>query len=175
VTTRLVQLRTTNGARAVAATRNGTTHFIRGATSLYSLAREAIEAKISLDALVTRRGVAAELIDLAQLLAGNQVLAPIDHPDSAHVWLTGTGLTHLGSADARDRMHAKAHSADASDSLKMFRLGLEGGKVHGAGPGFSRSGSTRATAPRSSRPRRRWSPHLLPRMAARSPNSPAFT
>ena len=135
MTTRLVQLRTTNGARAVAATRNGTTHFIRGATSLYSLAREAIEAKISLDALVTRRGVAAELIDLAQLLADNQVLAPIDHPDSAHVWLTGTGLTHLGSADARDRMHAKAHSADASDSLKMFRLGLEGGKVHGAGPG----------------------------------------
>jgi len=42
--------------------------------------------------------------------------------------LTGTGLTHLGSADARDKMHAKAHAADASDSMKMFRLGLEGGK-----------------------------------------------
>ena len=42
--------------------------------------------------------------------------------------LTGTGLTHLGSADARDHMHAKAHSADASDSMKMFRMGLEGGK-----------------------------------------------
>jgi len=25
-------------------------------------------------------------------------------------------------------MHAKAHSADASDSMKMFRMGLEGGK-----------------------------------------------
>jgi hypothetical protein len=55
-------------------------------------------------------------------------LAPIDHPDTARVFLTGTGLTHLGSADARDKMHAKAHSADASDSMKMFRMGLEGGK-----------------------------------------------
>ena len=56
------------------------------------------------------------------------MLAPVDHPDSARVFLTGTGLTHLGSADARDKMHAKAHSADASDSMKMFRMGLEGGK-----------------------------------------------
>lgn len=135
MTTRLVQLRAENGERAVAATRDGATHFIRGASSLYGLAREAIEAKISLDALVTRKGIAGEPVDLAQLLAAGQVLGPIDHPDSAHLWLTGTGLTHLGSADARDRMHAKAHSADASDSLKMFRMGLEGGKVPGSGPG----------------------------------------
>lgn len=130
-----MQLRTANGERCVAATRDGATHCIRGATSMYCFAREAIEARISLDALVTRRGTAGGPLDLMQLLADRQILAPIDHPDSAHLWLTGTGLTHLGSADARDRMHAKAHSADASDSLKMFRLGLEGGKVQGAGPG----------------------------------------
>jgi hypothetical protein len=135
VTTRLVQLRAANGERTVAATRDGKTHRITGATSVYTLAREAIEAKISRETLVARRGVTGEPLDLGQLLADSQVLAPIDHPDSAHVWLTGTGLTHLGSADARDRMHAKAQSADASDSMKMFRMGLEGGKVQGAGPG----------------------------------------
>jgi hypothetical protein len=32
-------------------------------------------------------------------------------------------------------MHAKAHSADASDSMKMFRMGLEGGKSTGGGLG----------------------------------------
>jgi len=135
VTTRLVQLRAESGARAVAVTHDGETHRIRGATSLYTLAREAIDANISLETLMTRKGISGGPLDLAQLLADRQVLAPINHPDSAHVWLTGTGLTHLGSADARDRMHAKAHSADASDSMKMFRMGLEGGKVHGTESG----------------------------------------
>ena len=39
-----------------------------------------------------------------------------------------TGLTHLGSAQSRDSMHAKLQSADLTDSMKMFKLGLEGGK-----------------------------------------------
>ena len=135
MTIRLVQLRAANGERAVAATRDGKTHRISGATSIYTLAREAIETKLSLETLVGRKGSSGEQLDLWQLLCDKQVLAPIDHPDSAHVWLTGTGLTHLGSADARDRMHAKAQSADASDSMKMFRMGLEGGKKQGASPG----------------------------------------
>jgi hypothetical protein len=135
VTTRLVQLQISNRERVVAVTRNGETRRVNGATSLYTLAGEAIDAKISLDALVTRKGTIGPALDLPQLLADKQILAPIDHPDGAHLWLTGTGLTHLGSADARDRMHAKAHSADASDSMKMFRMGLERGKVQGVGPG----------------------------------------
>ena len=74
-----------------------------------------------------RRGDA----DPAALLAKGRVLPPIDHPDPAHLLVTGTGLTHLGSAATRDSMHAKAASADEAaltDSMKMFRMGLEGGK-----------------------------------------------
>jgi hypothetical protein len=41
--------------------------------------------------------------------------------------VSGTGLTHLGSADARDRMHKAATSA-LTDSMRMFQMGLEGGK-----------------------------------------------
>ncbi len=39
-------------------------------------------------------------------------------------------MTHLGSAQSRDAMHAKltADSNNLSDSMKMFKLGLEGGK-----------------------------------------------
>lgn len=161
MTTRLVQLRGANGERMVAATRDGKTHRINDATSLYTLAREAIDAKISLEMLVTRKGIGAAQLNLARLLTDKEVLAPIDHPDDAHVWLTGTGLTHLGSADARDRMHAKAHSADASDSMKMFRMGLEGGKVHGAGVGvqpewFYKGDGTALVAPEAPL----WSPQF---------------
>ena len=43
--------------------------------------------------------------------------------------LTGTGLTHLGSAATRDAMHAKLDGAETlTDSMKMFRMGLEGGR-----------------------------------------------
>jgi hypothetical protein len=130
---RLVQVRASNGERLVGATRDGTTRRVQGESSIYGLAVRAIDQRRTLAEVVLQSGL-GETLDLPALLATGQVLAPIDHADSAHVWLTGTGLTHLGSADARDRMHAKAHSADASDSMKMFRMGLEGGKV-GDGPG----------------------------------------
>jgi len=32
-------------------------------------------------------------------------LPPLDHPDPSHCHVTGTGLTHLGSAKNRDAMH----------------------------------------------------------------------
>jgi hypothetical protein len=116
------------GKRIVAAATAGTLgRQVNGATSVYALANEAIATNTSLSNLVDAKGFGAE-IDLAAALGARRILAPIDHPDSARVLMTGTGLTHLGSADARDRMHAKAHSADASDSMKMFRMGLQGGK-----------------------------------------------
>ena len=52
---------------------------------------------------------------------------PLDHDDPAHLHLTGTGLTHLGSASTRDAMHQSAVET-LTDSMKMFRMGLEGGK-----------------------------------------------
>jgi hypothetical protein len=125
---RLVQLLTPGGERLVAAAIDGPLgRRVNGATSVLSLARSAIAAKSTLRAMVDAAGYGEE-IDLGGALRSGQIMAPIDHPDPARVFLTGTGLTHLGSADARDRMHAKAHSADASDSMKMFRMGLDGGK-----------------------------------------------
>jgi hypothetical protein len=100
---------------------------VQGATSIYALARTAIAQRSTLVAVIEAAGYGEE-IDLHAELRDGRVLTPIDHPDSAHLWLTGTGLTHLGSAEARDRMHAAAQAEQASDSLKMFRMGLEGGK-----------------------------------------------
>ncbi len=94
----------------------------------YDLAASAIAAGRSLAAEVAAAGTGAA-VDLKAALAGGRVLAPIDHRDPAHMLVTGTGLSHLGSAEGRDKMHKDlADTAKLTDSMKMFRMGLEGGK-----------------------------------------------
>jgi hypothetical protein len=75
--------------------------------------------------------------DYERLLIERRLLPPLQHPDSAHCFVTGTGLTHLGSADTRNSMHKKVSGdiESLTDSMKMFRLGLEGGKPKDAKPG----------------------------------------
>jgi hypothetical protein len=76
------------------------------------------------------------LADLAAKLVGDPVeladvtlLAPIDHADPAHLLVSGTGLTHLGSAEGRDKMHRAAAAGEKlTDSMRMFLMGMEGGK-----------------------------------------------
>lgn len=102
---------------------------IDGASSVYALAQRAIDEATSLETLIGTLPRTAEAVTLSDLLAEKRVLAPMDHPDPAHCYITGTGLTHTGSADTRDKMHtAESAAAQQSDSMKMFRMGLEGGK-----------------------------------------------
>lgn len=55
-------------------------------------------------------------------------LAPIEHPGGpGRTLVSGTGLTHFGSAKNRQAMHSPAE-ANLTDSMKMFRWGVEGGK-----------------------------------------------
>ena len=58
------------------------------------------------------------------------LLPPITHADPAHLHLTGTGLTHLGSASTRDATHAAVSKVEegVTDTMKIFKIGLEGGK-----------------------------------------------
>jgi hypothetical protein len=125
---RLLQILGSAGEKAVAVgTEGGNARRVNGTTTIQALAQAAITSNSTIAGMVEAAGYGEDL-DLDDALRSGRILAPIDHPDPARVFLTGTDLTHLGSADARDRMHAKAHSADASDSMKMFRMGLEGGK-----------------------------------------------
>ena len=124
---RLVQLRSADGARVVAAADDsGDAWRIDGVASTFELARAAIEHDSTLEAEARQRA-SAERIDLERALDEQRILAPIDHPDSAHLHLTGTGLTHLGSAESRDKMHRAAAAGSATDSMRMFLLGVEGG------------------------------------------------
>ena len=101
---------------------------VTGVASVYDLAVAAVAAGRSLAQEVAMRGLGAE-VDLALAAAEGRLLLPVSHPDPAHLHMTGTGLTHLGSASARDAMHAKLGQAEVlTDSMKMFRMGLEGGR-----------------------------------------------
>lgn len=129
----LSQIRLPGGATAVVARTGSEAAVVRGAASTYELARAAADSGRTLAAVIAGHGL-GEAVDLVRLAAEGRVTHPIMHPDPAHLHLTGTGLTHLGSAAARDAMHAKAAAEDATDSMRMFRMGLEGGKP-ASGPG----------------------------------------
>ena len=100
---------------------------VRGAGSTYALAMKAASSGRSLAAVIAEHGL-GDAVDLARLADEGRLALPITHPDPSHMHLTGTGLTHLGSAAARDAMHSTLKSETLSDSMKMFRMGLEGGR-----------------------------------------------
>ena len=141
-----------------------------GVASVIDLARAAIDGGVSL----------AEAAEAARLgrgggsRGGRPCWPPIDHPDPAHLLMTGTGLTHLGSAESRDKMHrAAAETAELTDSMRMFLMGVEGGKPAGGGPGvqpewFYKGDGSQLVAP--GRPIAAPAFGLEP---ARSPRSPA--
>ena len=135
---RLVQYRMPDGSRRVArVSEDGNRlHPLDKTGSVLELAEAAIAEDMSIASLVEKR-TGTTTVDYNELLRDGRVLAPVDHPEPARFLVTGTGLTHTGSAAARNQMHVLTHGdgAEESDSLKIFRMGLEGGK-----PGAGRIG-----------------------------------
>jgi len=126
----LVQFKQADGSRLIGSLEQDCTKIrvIDGYRTTYSLARAAIAVKTSLQAFATA-ALGTTVLDYAEVAESGRLLAPLNHDDTAHCYVTGTGLTHLGSADGRDAMHKKLDGADnLTDSMKMFRMGLEGGK-----------------------------------------------
>ncbi len=128
---RLIQYEDGDDARRVGlVTRDGNhVHPLSDIATLYDLATLAMERGGGLAELAAERA-GQEIADYERLLKEGRVLAPLDHPELARFLITGTGLTHLGSADARNKMHVATHGdgAPQSDSMKIFLMGIEGGK-----------------------------------------------
>ena len=106
-------------------------------TRIYNLFLEARRSGRTIDAYLAATSTeAADRVLYNQLLTGRLgdasgwILPPLDHPDPAHCTVSGTGLTHLGSMEARDQMHtiADADERTKTDSEKMFEMGLRDGK-----------------------------------------------
>jgi len=127
---RLVQFLNPEGYRAVARVGAGGSrlHVLEDTDRVYDLVLEAGRTGTSLEAMVAYR-FQDTWVDYDEVISEGRLLPPLDHPDPAHCFVTGTGLTHLGSAQARDAMHTEAVSeGPMTDSMRLFRWGLEGGK-----------------------------------------------
>jgi hypothetical protein len=126
---RLVQLRT-GDKRAVAVVEEPSLRVLRGSESVYALAVAAIERGERLPALVAANRSDTAL-DYDAIYAGRgewRLLPAFDHPEEpARCVVSGTGLTHLGSAANRNAMHGRSEE-ELTDSMKMFRWGVEGGR-----------------------------------------------
>jgi hypothetical protein len=127
--TRLVQIQ--NGAfRRVALVEEPRLRLLEGVRSIFQLAQEAVEPMGSLTALIQKKA-SGDFLNYDSIYNGEsewQMLPAIDHPDEpARCLVSGTGLTHLGSAKNRQQMHS-ASEAEMNDSMKMFKWGVDGGK-----------------------------------------------
>ena len=152
----LSQIRDKTGRILVVVRQGSEAYAVKDAASVYELAREAARSGVGLAARIRELGL-GEAVDLEAAYDEGRVLLPITHPDPAHMHVTGTGLTHLGSASTRDAMHAEAAAAsdkteNLTDSMKMFRMGLQGGKPAAGAAGvqpewFYKGNGTVAAAP----------------------------
>lgn len=93
----------------------------------YQLFKKAIDEKVNVVDFVLSQA-SEELLDYQVVRNAGLIQIPIMHPDEAHCLVSGTGLTHTGSADTRNAMHSKLNEENLSDSMKMFKCGVEGGK-----------------------------------------------
>ena len=134
---RLIQFETVERNRAVGVVEGDTIEMVREVRTMRELAMKAIGKSVSLEAMVAELGREGAA-DYDELLADGRVLPPLDHEDPAHTLIAGTGLTHVASAAARNQMHQKLGDSDdetLSDSMRMFKWGLEGGKPANGEPG----------------------------------------
>src|ERR1051326_2397424 len=126
---RLIQIQN-RSTRAVALVDEPQVQLLEGTTSILRLAEAAIESRTSLASLISKKATGPRY-DYDPIYRGEspwRLLPPIDHPhEPARCLVSGTGLTHLGSAKNRQAMH-DVEQAGMTDSMKIFQWGLEGGK-----------------------------------------------
>jgi len=130
---RLVQIG--NGsARRVALVEEPYLQCLDGVSSVYELAAACIRDQDSLSARAQRLAV-GESISYEDIYSRNsewRLLPPIDVPGAPErVLVSGTGLTHLGSAKDRQAMHVQTVTDAArpiTDSMRMFEWGIAGGR-----------------------------------------------
>jgi hypothetical protein len=130
---RLVQLMHRDEGRRVAVVEEPNLRPLTKWRSVYELAQAAITARRHIADMVSSNAF-REPLGYDAVYGGRSpwgLLPPIDHPEEpARCLVTGTGLTHKASAENRNAMHESAGqpAAPITDSMKMFRIGLEGGR-----------------------------------------------
>ena len=131
---RVVQLRR-GSERRVALVDEPRLRLLANVETLYELAGAALARSRPLMALVEDsvsplKPLTDDALDYDAVYAGKsawRLMTPIDHPEPSRCLVSGTGLTHLGSAANRNTMHGKSDD-ELTDSMRMFRAGLDAGR-----------------------------------------------
>lgn len=107
---------------------------LTGVSSVYELARQCLRSGTPFSE-TTQSLANGESLLYEDVYGGTsqwRLLSPIDVPEfPCRLLVSGTGLTHLGSARERQAMHITDQSKDAevvTDSMRMFRWGIENGR-----------------------------------------------
>ncbi|MFI5131713.1 MAG: AraD1 family protein [Chitinophagales bacterium] len=125
---KLIQFIGDNGLPNVGVVNGDKIGILNGVESNYELFALAQQRSVKIEDLIPGL-LSGEYTDYNIIANEKRLLLPLTHPDPYHTWITGTGLTHLGSAASRSAMHKKINSEELTDSIKMFQMGLENGKM----------------------------------------------
>ena len=123
---RLVQLRHAPGGWAVAIVEEPHLRLLRGAKTVHELATDAIAQGRRIEDLLDAGGDRLAYDEVYQRKSLWRLEPPFHHPVDERCFVTGTGLTHKASAENRQSMHGDV--AQMTDSMKMYRIGLDGGR-----------------------------------------------
>ena len=133
LTTHLVQIGK-GSVRRVAVVDEPRLHCLSRVQTIYELAQDCLASGVGLSKQVFELAD-GEALNYDAIYTGAsewRLLAPIDVPGHpSRVIVSGTGLTHLGSAKDRQAMHAaqQQNAGEAvTDSMRMFQWGVEGGR-----------------------------------------------
>jgi len=126
---RLVQLHHPQQGRFVAVVEEPHLRVLENHASIYGLAAECITSGRNIADSVGPWPLGVTTLKYDEVYEGRstwKLLPCFDHPsDPTRCFVTGTGLTHKASAENRQSMHAATEQL--TDSMKMYRIGLEGG------------------------------------------------
>lgn len=129
----LVQI-SDQAARRVALVEEPHLRCLTGVSSVYELAQQCLRSgtPFSKTAQSLANGESLLYADVYGGTSRWRLLSPIDVPEfPCRLLVSGTGLTHLGSARERQAMHIADQSKDVevvTDSMRMFRWGIENGR-----------------------------------------------
>jgi len=129
VSLRLLQLSHPAEGRRIASAAGDELSILDRFATAYDAASAAFATGVPFATLLRTLPVLAH-VSYDELYAGRtewKILAPFDHPEEpARCLISGTGLTHLASAETRQKMHNAAEQE--TDSMRMYRWGEEGGR-----------------------------------------------
>ncbi len=127
----LVQLIHPQIGRRIALVQGKDLILINQYSTIYHLAKDALAQGGKITDLINKF-LSREFLDYDPIYEGTatwKLMPAFDHPlNPNNCLITGTGLTHKASADNRQKMNEAEGAGTLTDSMKMYLLGVEGGR-----------------------------------------------